>query len=243
MRIRSNCIRARPIGAFDRAGVTEVTDGPASRTRFVRVPRFRPGRRPARNATSRADSRRLVLDRIRRPGIYGGRCSIAISNKSTLPKENSHIDFGLGAVVARRAVVPGGRLSLSRRGGLSMTGRNERGGTPARRIAGAFAAAMLLVLGAQWAVGAPSDKAKKSEQRQNATQAAAPKPAEATKPKSTVPQGMVTRSIGGVTIAIDPATGKVLPPTAKEAKALAVSLQQMLSRETDDIVVMQRPDG
>jgi hypothetical protein len=123
-----------------------------------------------------------------------------------------------------------------------MTGRNESGGTPARRITGALAAAMVLVLGAQGAIGAPSDKAKSRQKA--AQQASAPKPAETAKAKSpTATQGTVTRAIGNVTVTIDPATGKIRPPTAQEAQALAVQLQHMLSRETENLVVIQREDG
>jgi hypothetical protein len=53
----------------------------------------------------------------------------------------------------------------------------------------------------------------------------------------------VTRSVGGVQVAIDPRTGRVQQPTAEQAQALASALQHMLSRESEDMPVTQLPDG
>jgi len=121
-----------------------------------------------------------------------------------------------------------------------MTGRNDRGVNPGRGIAGIIAAAVLLTLGAQGAVGAPSDKKPRDRQKAGASQAGAKKPA----PAPTAQQaGTVTRSVGGAQVAIDPATGRVQQPTAEQAQALAAGLQHMLARETEGIPVTQLPDG
>jgi hypothetical protein len=121
-----------------------------------------------------------------------------------------------------------------------MTGRNDRGVSPGRGFAGVIAAAVLLALGAQGAVGAPSDKKQRdrSEPAATGTEASKPKPAPTT--QST---GMVTRSVGRVQVAIDPATGKVQQPTPEQAAALAAELEHMLSRETEELSVTELPDG
>jgi cell division protein FtsN len=121
-----------------------------------------------------------------------------------------------------------------------MTGRNDRGVNPGRGIAGIIAAAVLLTLGAQGAVGAPSDKKPRDSQKAAGAQAGAKKPA----PAPTAQQaGTVTRSVGGVQVAIDPATGRVQQPTAEQAQQLAGALQHMLTRETEGLPVTQLPDG
>jgi len=120
-----------------------------------------------------------------------------------------------------------------------MTARNARGVSPGRGIAGIIAAAVLLTLGAQGAIGAPSDKKPRDSQKaaaQPGTKKTAPAPA-------TQQAGTVTRSVGGVQVAIDPATGRVQPLTAEQAQALAVNLQHILSRNTEGLPVTQLPDG
>ena len=120
-----------------------------------------------------------------------------------------------------------------------MTGRNDRGVKPGRGIAGVIAAAVLLTLGAQGAVGAPTENDKKQRER---TRPAATQ-TEAAKPKPAPSTGMVTRSVGGVQVAIDPKTGKVQQPTPDQAAALAAQLEHMLSRDTEGLAATELPDG
>jgi len=121
-----------------------------------------------------------------------------------------------------------------------MTGRNDRGVSPGRGIAGILAAAVLLTLGAQGAVGAPSDKKPRDSQKAGAAQAGAKKAAPA---PTTQQAGTVTRSIGGVQVAIDPKTGRVQQPTAEQAQALAAALQHLVTRETEGLPVTELPGG
>jgi hypothetical protein len=118
-----------------------------------------------------------------------------------------------------------------------MTGRNDRGAKPGRGIAGVIAAAVVLTLGAQGAVGAPSEKKQRERTKPAATQA------EAAKAKPAPGTGIVTRSVGGVQVAIDPKTGKVQPPTVEQAAALRAELQHMLSRDTEGLAASEQPDG
>jgi hypothetical protein len=53
----------------------------------------------------------------------------------------------------------------------------------------------------------------------------------------------VTRSVGGVQVTIDPATGRVQQPTPEQAEAMAVALRRMLSRETEGHDATPMPDG
>lgn len=121
-----------------------------------------------------------------------------------------------------------------------MTGRNDRGVSPGRGIAGIIAAAVLLTLGAQGAIGAPSDKKPRDSQKAAATQPGAKKAAPA---PVTQQAGTVTRSVGGVQVAIDPATGRVQQPTAEQAQALATALQHLTTRETEGLSVTELPGG
>lgn len=121
-----------------------------------------------------------------------------------------------------------------------MTGRNDRGVSPGRGIAGIIAAAVLLTIGAQGAMGAPSEKKPRDSQKAAATQPGAKKPA----PAPTAQQaGTVTRSVGGVIVTIDPATGRVQQPTAEQAQALATALQHLATRETEGLPVTDLPGG
>lgn len=121
-----------------------------------------------------------------------------------------------------------------------MTGRNDRGVSSGRGIAGVLAAAVLLILGAQGAIGAPSDKKPRDRQKDAAAQAGANKPAPAPTTQQT---GTVTRSVGGVVVTIDPATGRVQQPTAEQIQQMAGALQHLLTRETEGLPVTQLPDG
>ncbi|HET8946193.1 MAG TPA: hypothetical protein VFQ07_04360 [Candidatus Polarisedimenticolia bacterium] len=122
-----------------------------------------------------------------------------------------------------------------------MTGRNA-GGVGPRRLTGYMAAATILaasLLGIAWA---NSDKAqdKKNQQQGAATQPTqgqkpTPKPAETARP--------VTRTIGGATVSVDPATGRLVPPTPEQAAALTAALMNMVKRDTNAVQVTEMPDG
>jgi len=107
-----------------------------------------------------------------------------------------------------------------------------------------MAAATILaasLLGLAWA---NSDKAQDKKARQ---QAASGQPATGSQPapKATADRkpAPVTRTIGGATVAVDPSTGRLVPPTPEEAAALTAALYKMVSREVDDLVIIQREDG
>jgi hypothetical protein len=129
-----------------------------------------------------------------------------------------------------------------------MTGRERRGSSPGRSITGALAMTALVVIGAQ-VVLAGQDKPK--EHATHKSGAAKPGSGTQTAPQQPAPAAATTahqdrqtvRTIGGVQVAIDPATGKLQPPTADEAASLAAGLQRMLSRETDGLQVIILPDG
>ncbi len=123
-----------------------------------------------------------------------------------------------------------------------MTGRNS-GGVGPKRLTGYVAAATILaasLLGIAWA---NSDKAqdKKNQQQGAATQpTTGQKPTPTATDKKTPP---VTRTIGGATVAVDPATGRLVPPTPEEMAKLTAALYKMVSREADDLVIITREDG
>ncbi|MEJ7713280.1 MAG: hypothetical protein WKF84_26395 [Pyrinomonadaceae bacterium] len=56
-------------------------------------------------------------------------------------------------------------------------------------------------------------------------------------------QDEVTVDIGGSQVAIDPRTGKLRQPTPEEARALAQSMQKLLSRSSKALTVTRHPDG
>ena len=122
-----------------------------------------------------------------------------------------------------------------------MTGRNS-GGVGPRRLTGIMAAATILaasLLGLAWA---NSDKAQDKKARQQGastqpTQGAQPtaKPADTARP--------VTRTIGTATVTVDPATGRLVPPTPEEAAKLTAALYGMVRRDADAVTVIQREDG
>ena len=120
-----------------------------------------------------------------------------------------------------------------------MTG-NSRGNGPG--LAGILAAAAVLALGAQLAVAAPKDHTKPAEERKAARDEAR-KNAPAPKPSANQTQATVTRSVGGVNIGIDPATGKIRPLTPEEQAQLAVALRGMMTRSTEDKEVITLPNG
>ena len=124
-----------------------------------------------------------------------------------------------------------------------MTGRNS-GGVGPRRLTGYMAAATILaasLLGIAWA---NSDKAqdKKNQQQAAATQpTTGQKPTQKATDQKTQP---VTRTIGGATVAVDPATGRLVPPTPEEMAKLTAALYKMVSRESaDDLLIIPQEDG
>jgi len=124
-----------------------------------------------------------------------------------------------------------------------MTGRNS-GGVGPKRLTGYVAAATILaasLLGIAWA---NSDKAqdKKNQQQAAATQpTTGQKPTQKATDQKTQP---VTRTIGGATVAVDPATGRLVPPTPEEMAKLTAALYKMVSRESaDDLLIIPQEDG
>ena len=122
------------------------------------------------------------------------------------------------------------------------------GWRPRTGLAVALAAAAIVAVGLQAsALANGSDKERRSAEdkkparQHSGTQAAtAPKP---TSTPTTQKQQPVTRTIGSVTVAVDPATGRLRPPTAEEAAQLASILGTMTSREVDQVPVIAQPDG
>jgi len=122
-----------------------------------------------------------------------------------------------------------------------MTGRNSGG--VGRRLTGYMAAATILaasVFGIAWA---NSDKAQDKKARQ---QGAASQPATGSQPapKATDRKpAPVTRTIGAATVSVDPATGRLVPPTPEQAAALTAALMNMVKRDTSAVPVTANPDG
>ena len=52
-----------------------------------------------------------------------------------------------------------------------------------------------------------------------------------------------TRKVGAVTVAVDPSTGRLVPPTAEERRQLAEELMRMFAPRPDEPVVERRADG
>lgn len=120
-----------------------------------------------------------------------------------------------------------------------MGSRFTLGGNAGRRFAGVLAVAAIVAFAAQGAIGAPSDK-KPKEARQGAGQQGAGKQLA---PAPAPDQKQVTRMVGGVQVKVDPTTGRLQQPTAEEVQKLAAALQHMLSRESENLVPVQREDG
>lgn len=123
-----------------------------------------------------------------------------------------------------------------------MTGRNS-GGVGPKRLTGYVAAATILaasLLGIAWA---NSDKAQDKKARQ---QGASSQPTTGSQPapKATDRKpAPVTRTIGAATVSVDPATGRLVPPTPEQAAALTAELYRMVSRAPEDIIIIQQEDG
>ncbi|HKQ96352.1 MAG TPA: hypothetical protein VJV75_00610 [Candidatus Polarisedimenticolia bacterium] len=114
----------------------------------------------------------------------------------------------------------------------------ERSG---RRLAGVLAAAVLIAVSAQGAIGAPSDKKPRDIRKAGAGQQAGAKQQPTT--PGTDQQQPTTRMVGGVQVKVDPTTGRMQQPTAAEAQMLAASLSHMLSHEGEGLTPVQLPDG
>ena len=123
-----------------------------------------------------------------------------------------------------------------------MTGRNSGG--VGRRLTGYMAAATILaasVLGIAWA---NSDKAQDKKNRQQQGAASQPTTGSQPTPKATDRKpAPVTRTIGAATVSVDPVTGRLVPPTPEQAAALTAELYRMVSRNPDDIIIIQQEDG
>lgn len=128
-----------------------------------------------------------------------------------------------------------------------MSGETSRGNRPGRRLAwilGAVAIAAVGFQGSGWAdSNSDAQGGRKGEARKEARQQAKPTQAtDATKPGAGTTQPVI-RSVGGVQVGIDPATGKIVPLSPPDAKALAEALDRMVTRDTEDLTVVQMPDG
>lgn len=119
------------------------------------------------------------------------------------------------------------------------------GGSLGRRFAGVLAVTAIVAFAAQGAIGAPGERkpkeARQGAGRQGAGQQSAGK--QQTPAPAPDQQKPVTRMVGGVQVKVDPTTGRLQQPTAEEVQKLAAALQHMLSRETENLVPVQREDG
>ena len=118
---------------------------------------------------------------------------------------------------------------------------------PGRALAGLAAAVAIIAIGAGglgWAQsGKGANGESKGQAKKDARQAAQPPaPSKDKTPAAGAPQ-QVTRSVGGVQVAIDPATGRMRPPTPEEAQQLALALDGMLSQDAENLPIIQMPDG
>jgi hypothetical protein len=137
--------------------------------------------------------------------------------------------------------------------GVTMSGGTSRGNRPGRRLAwilGAVAIATVGFQGSGWADsnsdaqgGRKGEARKEAREQAKKTQPDAAKPGAAPAQPAAGTQQPVIRSVGGVQVAIDPATGKIVPLSPPDAKALAEALDRMVTRDTEDLTVVQMPDG
>jgi len=123
-----------------------------------------------------------------------------------------------------------------------MTGRNSGGVGPRVGLTGIMAAATILaasVLGLAWAQGNKDRDKPRGQGQGTQTTQPAPKAPDATATGAHA----VTRTVGSATISVDPVTGRLQPPTPEEAAKLTAALYKMVSRETENLVVIQNEDG
>lgn len=127
-----------------------------------------------------------------------------------------------------------------------MSGGTSRGIRPGRRLAwilGAVAIATVGFQGSGWADSNSDAKGgRKGEARKEAREQAKQTQTDAAKPGA-APAQPVIRSIGGVQVAIDPATGHIRPLTPDESRALAQALDRNLARDVEDLTVEEMPNG
>ena len=122
-----------------------------------------------------------------------------------------------------------------------MTGRNSGGVGPHKGLTGIMAAATILaasLLGLAWAQGKNEDRQKPHKQGQQQSQ-----PTQATPKAPDTTGAPVTRTVGGATVSIDPVTGRLQMPTPEEAAKLTAALYKMVSRETENLLIIQKEDG
>jgi len=53
----------------------------------------------------------------------------------------------------------------------------------------------------------------------------------------------LSRGVGAATVAIDPLTGRLVPPTVEQRRRLAEALAHLVDQRTDDLVVERRANG
>jgi len=127
-----------------------------------------------------------------------------------------------------------------------MSGGTSRGNRPGRRLAwilGAVAIAAVGFQGSGWAdSNSDAQGGRKGEARKEAREQAKQTQTDAAKTGAATTQPVI-RIVGGVKVAIDPQTGHITPLTPEEAQALAQSLDRNVSRDTDDLTVVQLPNG
>jgi len=130
--------------------------------------------------------------------------------------------------------------------GVTMSGGTSRGNRPGRRLAwilGAVAIAAVGFQGSGWAdSNSDAQGGRKGEARKEAREQAKQTQTDAAKTGAAATQPVI-RIVGGVKVAIDPQTGHITPLTPEEAQALAQSLDRNVSRDTDDLTVVQLPNG
>jgi hypothetical protein len=126
------------------------------------------------------------------------------------------------------------------------------GWRPRSGLAVALAAAAIFAVGLQAsALANGTDKDRKSAEdkkpaRQHSgatTTGTTAATTTASKPAQTQTVKPVTRTIVSVTVTVDPATGRLRPPTPEEAAQLASILGTMTSREVSAVPVVAQPDG
>jgi len=130
--------------------------------------------------------------------------------------------------------------------GVTMSGGTSRGNRPGRRLAwilGAVAIATVGFQGSGWAdSNSDAQGGRKGEARKEAREQAKKTQTDAAKPGA-APAQPVIRSVGGVQVAIDPATGHIRPLTPDESRALAQALDRNLTRDVDALTIVEMPDG
>ena len=116
-------------------------------------------------------------------------------------------------------------------------------------IAGLLAAGLVAAVAQApaWA-GDAGDKTRGNQKKEAAEArkgpAAQTTDASATKPSaSATTRPMVTRSVGGVQVTIDPATGRVQQPSAEQIQMMTAHLQHLVSRNTEGLPVTELPGG